>query len=64
MLMEMGCHSVYKEAESTLTLYFFQMPLTDLTKHTGHLSYSYLETRERVIGKHCRPRSDATSCGI
>ena len=25
---------------------------------------SYRETRKKVIGKHCRPRSDATPCGI
>ena len=25
---------------------------------------SYLKTRKRVIGKQCRPRSDATSCGV
>ena len=24
------------------------------------LAHSYLETRKRLIGKHCRPRSDAT----
>ena len=24
------------------------------------LTHSYLETRKRVLGKECRPRSDAT----
>ena len=28
------------------------------------LIHSHMETRERVIGKQCKPRSDATSCGI
>ena len=28
------------------------------------LAHSYRETRKRVIGKHSRPRSGATSCGI
>ena len=28
------------------------------------LTHLYLETRKRVIGKQCRPRSDATYCGV
>ena len=32
--------------------------------YTKRLTHSYLETRKRVIGKQCRPRSDTISCGI
>ena len=28
------------------------------------LTHSYMEILKWVIGKQCRPRSDATSCGI
>ena len=28
------------------------------------LTHSYLETHKSVLGKQCRPRSDATLCGV
>ena len=28
------------------------------------VSYCSLETHKRVIGKQCRPRSDAAECGV
>ena len=31
---------------------------------TPHLTHCSQETRKRVIGKQCRPRSDAAECGI
>ena len=30
----------------------------------SQLTHSHLETSKRVIGKQCRPRSDATKCGV
>ena len=27
-------------------------------------THCYLENRKRAMGKQCRPRSDATSCGV
>ena len=29
-----------------------------------HLTHLCLETPKRVIGKHCRPRSNAAECGV
>ena len=37
--------------------------LCDATVRIKIFTHSYLETRERVIGKQCIPRSDATYCG-
>ena len=29
-----------------------------------YLTHSYLQTHKSIIGEQCRPRSDATECGV
>ena len=46
-----------KNKKNIINLWSAELAKKVLTHHS-------LETPKRLIGKHCRPRSDTTECGI